>query len=92
MWSKSRPWVYAAAMIAGVILIVRVATKNQPTETQQPTAASPHAMNAVGAPDTYWSNVSISEEEFYQYLEDQLIADGFYNYLYDELYHPAQNM
>ena len=34
----------------------------------------------------YWSTVHITEEEFYEYLEDQLIDDGFYDYMYDQYY------
>ncbi|MDR1517725.1 MAG: hypothetical protein LBS52_06500 [Dysgonamonadaceae bacterium] len=84
LWAKSRPWLYAAATIAGIFLIVRVATKNHTADSQ--------LAKATSTTDTYWTNVSISEDEFYQYLEDQFIADGYYNYLYDELYHQTQNM
>lgn len=35
--------------------------------------------------DDYWSNVDISEEEFYQYLEDQLIEEGYYDIMCDQI-------
>ncbi|MDR1743244.1 MAG: hypothetical protein LBR48_05410 [Dysgonamonadaceae bacterium] len=92
MWGKSHPWIYAAAMIAGIVLIITVATKKPAVEPQHLATASSQSAKAVNSSDTYWSNVSISEDEFYQYLEDQLTDDGYYNYLYDELYHQTQNM
>ena len=35
--------------------------------------------------DNYWSNVQISEEEFYEYLEEQLVSDGYYDYMYNQI-------
>lgn len=92
LWSKVKPWVYIAAAIIGVYLIVQVAVGTGSEVQNAQTASVEKSDVEVMQPDRYWSNVSVSEDEFYQYLEDQLIADGYYNYLYDELYHTTKNL
>ncbi len=85
MWDKAKPWVYMAAMFMGIFFTIQFLTKN--INNQQPTAQQ----NAVSIQssqftDDYWSTVQISEEEFYQYLEDQLMEEGYYDYMYKQLY------
>ncbi len=70
MWTKAKPYMYLAAMVIGIVFIVNIFVLNN-TKTN---------FN-----DEYWSNVQISEEEFYQYLEDQLIEDGYYDIMYEQI-------
>lgn len=70
MWTKVKPYMYLAAMVIGIVFIVNIFVLNN-TKTK---------FN-----DEYWSNVQISEEEFYQYLEDQLIEDGYYDIMYEQI-------
>lgn len=79
MWDKVKPWVYMAAMFLGLFFTLKMLTDTaRKSNTAHPVTAS--------YTDSYWSTVKISEEDFYQYLEDQLLDDGFYDYVYDEFY------
>lgn len=70
MWERTRPFVYLAAMFLGLFFIIQTLTHN--TNKQQ-------------FADEYWSNVQITEEEFHQYLEDQLIEQGYYDNMYKQI-------
>ncbi len=81
MWDKTKPWVYMAAMFLGLFFMIKTVTNNR-TGT-----ANVHSISSTNiASDNYWSTVKISEEEFYQYLEERIIDDGLYDYIYDEFY------
>lgn len=89
MWDKVKPWVYMAAMFAAFYVTLQFLTKdntlndvtnsNKIAETQQQTAIK------TPATDKYWSNVYITEDEFYQYLEDQITEEGYYEYIYEQM-------
>ncbi len=70
MWAKAKPYIYLAAMLLGLIFIINIYVGNN---------SKPQFY------DDYWSNVDISEEEFYQYLEDQLIEEGYYDIMCDQI-------
>ncbi|MDO5665448.1 MAG: hypothetical protein Q4G63_09350 [Bacteroidia bacterium] len=84
MWDKVKPWVYMAAMFIGIFFTIQLLTKN--TTNQQQNSANQIATIQSTSTDDYWSKVQITEEEFYQYLEDQLINDGYYDYMYNQVY------
>ena len=87
MWDKAKPWVYMAAMFLGIFFTIQLLTKN--TESQQDRVnqvATLQSTQSTQFTDDYWSTVQISEEEFYQYLEDQLVKDGYYDYMYNQIY------
>lgn len=89
MWDKAKPWVYMAAMFAGLYITIQFLTKdnsfnvntnsNQIANTQQQTAIK------TPATEQYWSNVYVTEDEFYQYLEDQITEDRYYEYIYEQM-------
>lgn len=85
LWEKAKPWVYLAAMLVGLYVTVNFLTRSHNenlTANQEVTAPI-----TVDRPtDSYWSTVQITEEEFYQYLEEQLVDVGYYDYLYHQLY------
>ena len=58
---------------------------NENNTISEPVVAGQTSSDAVNT-SNYWSTVHITEEEFYEYLEDQLIDDGFYDYMYDQYY------
>lgn len=77
LWDKVKPWVYMAAMFVGLYVTINFLTKqNESVSTSE----------NVAIETNYWSTVHITEEEFYQYLEDQLIEDGYFDYMYDQYY------
>ncbi|HBK94381.1 MAG TPA: hypothetical protein DDZ69_05125 [Porphyromonadaceae bacterium] len=78
MWDKAKPWVYMAAMFMGIFFTIQLLTRN----TTNQVAAIPSTQFT----DDYWSTVQITEEEFYQYLEEQLVNDGYYDYMYNQVY------
>lgn len=85
LWDRVKPWVYMAAMFVGLYITINFLTKNADESLTSRQEAA--AVIATDAPvDSYWSNVHITEEEFYQYLEEQLIDDGYYDYMYNQLY------
>lgn len=87
IWDKVKPWVYMAAMFVGLYITINFITQNNgenniassETATQQTLTGSPLVEN-------YWSTVQITEEEFYEYLEEQIIDDGYYDYMYNQYY------
>ncbi|MCW1735713.1 hypothetical protein [Anaerorudis cellulosivorans] len=84
---KVRPWIYMAAMFVGLFIIIQFLTKNAGNQSTRSSATYDSGMQSATIPsDKYWSTVEISEEEFYQYLEDQLSEDEYYDYIYNEFY------
>ncbi len=84
LWQKVKPWVYLAAMFVGTYFIINFLTKDADPSLSSHQDTSTAISTDIPA-SNYWSNVHITEEEFYQYLEDQLIDDGFYDYLYYQM-------
>ena len=78
MWEKAKPWVYMAAMFIGIFFTIQLLTKNATTQVA--------TLPSTQFTDDYWSTVQITEEEFYQYLEEQLVNDGYYDYMYNQIY------
>ncbi len=85
MWDKAKPWIYMAAMFVGIFFAIQLLTKNSINQ-QQDSANQIATIQSTQSTDDYWSKVQISEEEFYQYLEEQLVKDGYYDYMYNQIY------
>lgn len=79
IWEKVKPWVYMAAMFAGLFFTIQFITRNAQNSAIKPSAL----INTQTQNDTYWNTVQISEDEFYRYLEDQLIEESYYDYVYE---------
>ncbi len=74
MWTMAKPWVYMAAMFVGTYFLVQVLFTKTGGITNDSVSA-----------DKYWSEVNVTEDEFYEYIEDQLINDGYYDYMYNQV-------
>lgn len=85
MWDKAKPWVYMAAMFMGIFFTLQLLVKNT-TNNRRALADQAATLQSAQLADDYWSKVQITEEEFYRYLEDQLIKDGYYDYMYNQIY------
>lgn len=85
MWTKAKPLVYMAAMFIGTYFIIQVMFKS--TDGQQAMSVDSGVVESqyISSTDNYWSNVQVSEDEFYNYLEDQLVDDGYYEYMYNQV-------
>lgn len=85
IWTKAKPLVYMAAMFIGTYFIIQVMFKS--TDGQQAMSVDSGVVESqyISSTDNYWSNVQVSEDEFYNYLEDQLVDDGYYEYMYNQV-------
>lgn len=81
LWDKTKPWVYMAAMFFGLFFIIQVLTTNTQTRTPENNTAS----TSISQQD-YWSDVKISEEEFFDYIETQFVDENYYDMVYNEDY------
>lgn len=86
MWDRVKPWVYLAAMFIGLYITINfIVSKsgnnnpNEPIVTQQ-------SQQVTSNTENYWSTVHITEEEFYGYLEEQLIDESYFDFMYDQYY------
>ena len=86
MWDRAKPWVYMAAMFLGLYFMINFLTNNNGSSATQEAVVAEQTVVGAASTANYWSTVHITEEEFYEYLEDQLIDDGFYDYMYDQYY------
>ena len=86
MWDRVKPWAYMAAMFLGLYFMINFLTNNNGSSASQETVVAEQITEGASPTANYWSTVHITEEEFYEYLEDQLIDDGFYDYMYDQYY------
>ncbi|HHV86162.1 MAG TPA: hypothetical protein GXX42_10200 [Petrimonas sp.] len=85
MWDKTKPWIYMAAMFMGLFFTFQLITRNSANQ-QRDSANQAATIQSAQFTDDYWSTVKITEEEFYQYLEDQLVNEGYYDYMYNRVY------
>lgn len=87
LWEKVKPWVYLAAMFIGIYVTVDFLTSDSRSKvlTSQKSTADDVSVITVTT-DNYWSTVHITEDEFYQFLEEQVVEDGYYDYMYNQYY------
>ncbi len=88
MWDRAKPWVYLAAMFVGLYITINflVKTPGSGSTTEDQLANQQMLSTSPGNVESYWSTVQITEEEFYQYLEEQLIDDSYFDYMYHQYY------
>ena len=90
LWDRAKPWVYLAAMFVGLYITINFLMKapgsDNLAESQVATTQQQTLSGSPGTADNYWSTVQITEEEFYQYLEEQLIDDSYFDYMYHQYY------
>jgi hypothetical protein len=88
LWDRAKPWVYLAAMFVGLYVTINFLLKtpegDNPAENQA--VVQQMLSGSPGNVDNYWSTAQITEEEFYQYLEEQLIDDSYFDYMYHQYY------
>lgn len=87
MWDRVKPWVYMAAMFIGFYFIINfLMPERTGTDDTINTASTQQVTSGFADTDNYWSTVHVTEEEFYLYLEEQLIDDGYFDLMYDQYY------
>ena len=88
MWDRAKPWVYLAAMFVGLYITINflMKTPGNDNTTENQIASQQTLSGSYENTDNYWSTVQITEEEFYQYLEEQLVDDSYFDYMYHQYY------
>ncbi len=87
MWDKVKPWVYMAAMFAGLYVTIHfLANHNGDANMASRETVTEQTLTGSSGTENYWSTVQITEEEFYQYLEEQIIDEGYFDYMYNQYY------
>lgn len=87
MWDKVKPWVYMAAMFAGLYVTIHfLANHNGDGNMVTRETVTQQTLTESSGTENYWSTVQITEEEFYQYLEEQIIDEGYFDYMYNQYY------
>lgn len=88
MWDRAKPWVYLAAMFVGLYITINflMKTPGNDNTTENQIASQQTLSGSYENTDNYWSAVQITEEEFYQYLEEQLVDDSYFDYMYHQYY------
>ncbi|MDD2313687.1 MAG: hypothetical protein PHS25_04520 [Proteiniphilum sp.] len=86
LWEKVKPWVYMAAMFIGIYIIVNYLTSDASKKPLMTESTTSEAIGTSETVDNYWSTVHVTEEEFYQFLEEQVVEDGYYDYMYNQYY------
>jgi len=87
IWDKVKPWVYMAAMFAGLYVTIHfLANHNGDGNMVTRETVTQQTLTESSGTENYWSTVQITEEEFYQYLEEQIIDDGYFDYMYNQYY------
>src|SRR5690606_14118140 len=86
LWDKVKPWVYLAAMFIGMYVTINfLITKGDNLGNESKVVSEQLSVSSNGS-ENYWSTVQMSEEEFYQYLEDQLVDEVYFDYMYNQYY------
>ena len=87
LWDKVKPWVYLAAMFIGMYVTINfLITKGDNLGNDSQAIVSEQLSVSSNGSENYWSTVQMSEEEFYQYLEDQLVDEVYFDYMYNQYY------
>lgn len=88
MWDRVKPWVYMAAMFIGLYVTIQFLIQDRDPDrmTTGQSATEQTLTGTSQAGDNYWSTVQVTEEEFYQYLEEQMVDDDYYDYMVDQYY------
>lgn len=81
MWEKSKTWLYMAAMFLGLFFTIKVLVTNTETKPSGNNTAS----GAI-TEQSYWSDVEISEEEFFEYIETQFVDENYYDLVHNQDY------
>lgn len=79
LWDKSKTWVYMAAMFLGLFFTIKVLV----TTTDPSSSINTTASTSIAQQD-YWSDVRISEEDFFNYIETQFVEEDYYNLVYNQ--------
>ena len=81
LWDKSKTWLYMAAMFLGLFFTIKVLTTSTGTNSIENNTASTSISQ-----QQYWSDVEISEDEFFEYIETQFVDENYYNLVNNQDY------
>lgn len=81
LWEKSKTWIYMAAMFFGLFFTIKVLVTS--TDTSIPTQNI--ASTSLSQQDS-WNDIQISEEDFFNYIENQFVDENYYDLVYNQVY------
>ena len=87
LWDRVKPWVYLAAMFIGMYFTINILLKKSDDLANEPQTIISEQFS-INTPnyENYWSTVQMSEEEFYHYLEEQLVDEVYFDYIYNQYF------
>ena len=87
LWDRVKPWVYLAAMFIGMYFTINILLKKSDDLANEPQTIISEQFS-INTPnyENYWSTVQMSEEEFYHYLEEQLVDEVYFDYMYNQYF------
>ena len=83
MWSRVKPLLYMAAMFAGLYLCFNILTRNDNFNIGQ--TAQNQAFVESTDNNNFWATVHITEEEFFQFIEQQVLEEQVREFMYFQL-------
>ncbi len=86
MWDRVKPWIYLAAMFIGLYITINFLVNKSDSSTSDEPIVTQQSQQKITNTENYWSTVHITEEEFYGYLEEQLIDESYFDLMYDQYY------
>ena len=87
LWDKVKPWIYLAAMFVGMYFTINFILKRSENSVTIPqTIVSEQLSTVKPGNENYWSTVNMSEEEFYKFLEERLVDEVYFDYMYNQYY------
>jgi hypothetical protein len=84
MWGKVKPLLYVAAMLAGLYFCFHLLTQSNNFNIGQ--VEQHQAFIESSDTDNHWANVHITEEEFFQFIEEQLMEEQLREFMYFQFF------
>ncbi len=82
LWERVKPWIYMAAMFVGFYFLINLLVQHPPKENS---GLGQSASVPATPDDEYWSKVKVTEEELFQYIQEQIVSDGYYDFMYNQV-------
>ncbi len=71
-----------AAMFVGFYFLINLLVQHPPKENS---GLGQSASVPATPDDEYWSKVKVTEEELFQYIQEQIVSDGYYDFMYNQV-------
>jgi hypothetical protein len=86
MWSKVKPLLYMAAMLAGIYFSINLLTNNENFNILSIEQAEQKQSLVGSSVGSHWSSIKITEDEFFRFVEEQLTEFRYLEFLHYQFY------